>query len=209
MDACDPSINVRNLKKLVKQNTGAELNLTREQICDAYASIQADKLPLPPMVLTKDGKYMLDRKSPITARQFEVLFSSSSKLSELRTIAAKVGLASYKDMTKSELVEAIEGKLQKMGVHEPLRLHSRATASNRKSPRSVISINSNNNNYRNNLNVNNVNGNGIPNTPANKARRRVASTGTPKNNNNNNNNCLLYTSPSPRDATLSRMPSSA
>ena len=24
-----------------------------------------------------------------------------------------------------------------------------------------------------------------------------------------NNNCLLYTSPSPRDATLSRMPSSA
>ena len=34
-----------------------------------------------------------------------------------------------------------------------------------------------------------------------------------KNNNNNNNDeveaCLLYTSPSPRDATLSRMPSSA
>ena len=27
--------------------------------------------------------------------------------------------------------------------------------------------------------------------------------------NNRNNNCLLYTSPSPRDATLSRMPSSA
>ena len=26
---------------------------------------------------------------------------------------------------------------------------------------------------------------------------------------NYNNNCLLYTSPSPRDATLSRMPSSA
>ena len=30
-----------------------------------------------------------------------------------------------------------------------------------------------------------------------------------KKENNNNNNCLLYTSPSPRDATLSRMPSSA
>ena len=29
------------------------------------------------------------------------------------------------------------------------------------------------------------------------------------NNENNNNSCLLYTSPSPRDATLSRMPSSA
>ena len=38
MDACDPGINVRNLKRLVKQNTGLELNLTREQICDAYSS---------------------------------------------------------------------------------------------------------------------------------------------------------------------------
>ena len=31
----------------------------------------------------------------------------------------------------------------------------------------------------------------------------------PRNNQQNNNCCLLYTSPSPRDATLSRMPSSA
>ena len=29
------------------------------------------------------------------------------------------------------------------------------------------------------------------------------------NNNNNNNDCLLYTSPSPRDTEVSRMPSSA
>ena len=33
--------------------------------------------------------------------------------------------------------------------------------------------------------------------------------GSPNFNICNSNNCLLYTSPSPRDATLSRMPSSA
>ena len=32
---------------------------------------------------------------------------------------------------------------------------------------------------------------------------------SPKNNNTEKRDCLLYTSPSPRDATLSRMPSSA
>ena len=37
----------------------------------------------------------------------------------------------------------------------------------------------------------------------------IATTMLPSNNGRNHNNCLLYTSPSPRDATLSRMPSSA
>ena len=163
MDACDPGINVRNLKRLVKQNTGLELNLTREQICDAYSSIQDGKLPLPPMVLSKDGKYMLDRKSPLTGSDFETLFRASSTLSELKRVARKVGLASYDKMTKAEIIEAVESVLQSKNIREPIRLHI-APAQKRD-----ISVNSNNN-YQNNINVNNVNGNGV------------------RNNNNNVNN---------------------
>ena len=168
MDACDPGVNVRNLKRLVKQNTGLELNLTREQICDAYSSIQDGKLPLPPMVLSKDGKYMLDRKSPLTGNDFEILFGSDSTVAQLKRVARKAGLASYKDMTKAEMVEAIESILESKNIREPIRLHVSAQRATRK-----VSVN-NNNNYPNNLNVNNVNGNGVPN----KIR---------KNNNNNNN----------------------
>merc|ERR1712159_906676 len=161
-------VNVRNLKRLVKQNTGLELNLTREQICDAYSSIQDGKLPLPPMVLSKDGKYMLDRKSPLTGNDFEILFGSDSTVAQLKRVARKAGLASYKDMTKAEMIEAIESILESKNIREPIRLHVSAQRATRK-----VSVN-NNNNYTSNLNVNNVNGNGVPNK-------------IQKNNNNNNN----------------------
>merc|ERR1712159_426256 len=161
-------VNVRNLKRLVKQNTGLELNLTREQICDAYSSIQDGKLPLPPMVLSKDGKYMLDRKSPLTGNDFEILFGSDSTVAQLKRVARKAGLASYKDMTKAEMIEAIESILESKNIREPIRLHVSAQRATRK-----VSVN-NNNNYPSNLNVNNVNGNGVPNK-------------IQKNKNNNNN----------------------
>ena len=61
MDACNPGINTKNLVRLVRQETGMDLNLTRNQVCDAYKSIQDGKLPLPPMVLSNDVMYMLDR----------------------------------------------------------------------------------------------------------------------------------------------------
>ena len=156
MDACNPGINTKNLVRLVRQETGMDLNLTRNQVCDAYKSIQDGKLPLPPMVLSKDGKYMLDRKSPLTGDDFEVLLSSSSKSDELKRVARKVGLSKYKEMTKVQLVDAIENVLKSKGVREPIRLH--ITARKEK----LISVNSNNN-YQNNFNVNNRNGNGINN----------------------------------------------
>jgi hypothetical protein len=156
MDACNPGINTKNLVRLVRQETGMDLNLTRNQVCDAYKSIQDGKLPLPPMVLSKDGKYMLDRKSPLTGDDFEVLLSSSSKSDELKRLARKVGLSNYKEMTKAQLVDAIENVLKSKGVREPIRLHITVRKEKR------ISVNSNNN-YQNNFNVNNRNGNGVKN----------------------------------------------
>src|SRR5210317_1100243 len=179
MDACDPGINIGNLKRLVKQNTGLELDLTREQICDAYSSIQDGKLPLPPMVLSKDGKYMLDRKSPLTGKDFEVLFGSDSTVSQLKRVARKAGLASYDKMTKAEMVEAIESTLQSKNIREPIRLHISAQRAVRK-----VSVN-NNNNYPNNLNVNNANGNGVRN---NNNLRKIANESNNLNRGNGNRN---------------------
>src|SRR6056300_889824 len=179
MDACDPGINIGNLKRLVKQNTGLELDLTREQICDAYSSIQDGKLPLPPMVLSKDGKYMLDRKSPLTGKDFEVLFGSDSTVSQLKRVARKAGLASYDNMTKAEMVEAIESTLQSKNIREPIRLHISAQRAVRK-----VSVN-NNNNYPNNLNVNNANGNGVRN---NNNLRKIANESNNLNRGNGNRN---------------------
>ena len=181
MDACDPGVNVRNLKRLVKQNTGLELNLTREQICDAYSSIQDGKLPLPPMVLSKDGKYMLDRKSPLTGNDFEILFGSDSTVAQLKRVARKAGLASYKDMTKAEMVEAIESILESKNIREPIRLHVSAQRATRK-----VSVN-NNNNYPNNLNVNNVNGNGVRNNNNNLGKIANESKNLNRNGNRNGN----------------------
>merc|ERR1712159_976308 len=175
-------VNVRNLKRLVKQNTGLELNLTREQICDAYSSIQDGKLPLPPMVLSKDGKYMLDRKSPLTGNDFEILFGSDSTVAQLKRVARKAGLASYKDMTKSEMVEAIESILESKNIREPIRLHVSAQRATRK-----VSVN-NNNNYPNNLNVNNVNGNGVRNNNNNNLGKIANESKNLTRNGNRNRN---------------------
>lgn len=182
MDACDPKIDIKNLKKLVKQNTGAELNLTREQICDAYSSIQEEKLPLPPMVLTKDGRYMLDRKSPISAKEYETLLGSTSKLSELRRVARKAGLASYKGMTKDQIVDAATSILRSKNIHEPIRLRTKTTPSMLRSAKTAL--------YPNNLNVNNANGNGIRNVNSAKENNNNNNFGTNFNENQNGNGNL-------------------
>jgi len=164
MDACDPRIDIKNLKKLVKQNTGAELNLTRNQICNAYSAIQDGKLPLPPLVLSKDGMYMTDRKSPLTPKEFETLFASTSTVTQLKRVARKAGLSGYDKMTKAQIIDAVVSVLKSKNVHEPIRLHIRPPkASNRR-----VSVNNNNNNYPSNFNVNNRNGNGVRNVKRNE-----------------------------------------
>ena len=50
---------------------------------------QGGKLPLPPLVLSKDGSYLIDAKSPLTRKEFETLFRSTSRVDEIRRIAKK------------------------------------------------------------------------------------------------------------------------
>lgn len=92
MDTCDPNAEIADLRKLIKMNTGHSIKLTREQICQVYDDIQGGKLPLPPLVLDSKMSYLIDKKSPLTPKDFDVLFDSSSKRTDLKRIARKVGL---------------------------------------------------------------------------------------------------------------------
>ena len=74
-----------------------------------------------------------------------------------------------------------------------------------------ITINNNNNNNNNNETINHIDYNKtiIHVDPSNPVRATITPIDSASNYNSNYNSCLLYTSPSPRDRTRSRMPSSA
>ena len=181
MDACDPTINIQDLKTLIKQNTGANLKLSRSQICDVYATTQDGKLPLPPLIMSSDRSFLYDRKSPLTRLDFEKLFSSSTKVASIRRIAKKVGISRHADpkLTKAQLVDIIGKRLKGLNIHEPIRLR---TVPKKKTETSFSNLNSNNTlSYNNNINRNgninenrngnvNVNGNGNGNVNRNRNR---------------------------------------
>ena len=147
MDACDPGIDYKNLKTLIKQNTGHDLKLSRKQICEVYATTQDGKLPLPPLILSSDRTFMLDRKSPLTRMDFDKLFNSTTKVSSIRRIAKKVGVARHADtkLTKAQLIDIIGRRLHSMNILEPIKLKSLQA-------KKVTKINSNNVPFGNNVN---------------------------------------------------------
>ena len=155
MDACDPGLDISNLRTLIKQNAGIDLKLSKNQICDVYSLVQGGKLPLPPLILSKDGSYLVDAKSPLTRKDFDTLFSSTTRVSEMRKIAKKVGVVRHADkkLTKQQLTDIIGRRLHSMNIHEPVKLRSVQTKQ--------IEKNAFNNNVNlvNNLNVNRPNNN--------------------------------------------------
>jgi hypothetical protein len=182
MDACDPTINIKDLKTLIKQNTGADLKLSRSQICDVYATTQDGKLPLPPLIISSDRSFLYDRKSPLTRLDFEKLFSSMTKVASIRRIAKKVGVSRHADptLTKRQLVDIIGRRLRGLNINEPIRLR---TIPKRKTESKYGNVNSNSTlNYNNNANGN-VNVNINRNATNNTGVRNITN-----NNNNSNNN---------------------
>jgi hypothetical protein len=122
IDACDPDADIETLRKLIKLNTGDNLTLTRKDICQVYDEIQDGKLPLPPLIMSSNRTYLTDRKSPLKPRDYEVLFSSTSKRSDLRRIAQKIGLKRMEQMTKIQIIDAIGKRLRYMNIHEPIKI---------------------------------------------------------------------------------------
>jgi hypothetical protein len=125
MDACDPDADIKNLREIIKQNTGLNVTLSRKEICQIYKDIQDNKLPLPPLVITSDRTYLLDKKSPLKANDYEIVFNSSSKVSDIKRILRKVGALIPTKPTKEHMLTSIENKLKSMGVREPIKLASK------------------------------------------------------------------------------------
>ena len=208
MDACDPDAEIADLRKLIKMNTGESIKLTREQICQVYDDIQDGKLPLPPLVFNSRMGYLYDKKSPLTPKDFDVLFSSASKRTDLKKIARKVGLKQTDQMTKNQIFDSIGKRLRYMNVHEPIKISKRrvmvsktntavnnTTAVNNLGLNNTTAVNSvvGNSNSNGNRNLNNItrgNGNRNRNFNNNSAfggspRNRNANVSSKKNFNNN------------------------
>jgi hypothetical protein len=124
MDACDPDTDIGNIRNFIKFHTGQRPKISREKLCEISRNIKMDRLPLPPLVLSRDKKYMIDSKSPLTQKDYERLFSSSVKSDEMKRIARKTGLTEV-DKTISELKNAVGRRLRSMNVREPVQLHSK------------------------------------------------------------------------------------
>ena len=43
IDACDPDADLSTLRKLIKLNTGENIKLTKDEICQVYKNIQDEK----------------------------------------------------------------------------------------------------------------------------------------------------------------------
>tara|TARA_B100000427_G_scaffold75_1_gene75 strand:+ start:4597 stop:8832 length:4236 start_codon:yes stop_codon:yes gene_type:complete len=183
MDACDPGIDYKNLKSLIKQNTGHDLKLSRKQICEVYSTTQDGKLPLPPLILSSDRTFLLDRKSPLTRMDFDKLFNSTTKVSSIRRIAKKVGVARHADtkLTKTQLIGIIGRRLHSMNILEPVKLKSLQA-------KKVIKINSNNVPFGNNVNRINTGNRNINNGSIVERNLNNGSIVERNLNNGNNNN---------------------
>src|SRR5210317_1402667 len=185
VDACDPDANIEDLRKLIKLNTGINIKLTKNEICEAYNQIQEGKLPLPPMVMNSSRTYLVDKKSPLNPNDYEKLFDSSTKRADLKRIASKVGLKNVDQMTKMQITDAIGKRLRYMKVHEPVKFARRRQVSVTKNT-AVNQVNTNVNSAMNNTNVNRVNNNiAVNNTAVNRVNNfnRVNNTAVNRVNN--------------------------
>ena len=191
IDACDPDADLTTLRKLIKLNTGENIKLTKDEICQVYKNIQDEKLPLPPLILNREKTYMTDRKSPLSVRDFEKLFDSSTKLSEIKRLARKVKLDDVDKKSKGDLITAIGKRLRHLKIAEPIKI-SRKRVITKKVIDNRIDLNSamNTSEKRNNLsNFGNdtVKGNGNNrNNTGNVGNNR--NTGNTRNNQNNTGN---------------------
>ena len=189
IDACDPDADIDILRKLIKLNTGDNLTLTRKEICQVYDDIHDDKLPLPPLIMNSSRTYLIDKKSPLKVRDYEILFDSSSKRADLRRIASKIGLKRLEPLTKIQIIDAIGRRLRYMNIREPVKF-GRKRGVVVKKEEFVNNFNvAANNVAANNAATNNVAANNAAtNNAANNAATNNAATNNGFKNNGFNNN---------------------
>ena len=190
MDACDPNADIANLRQLIKTNIGVDVKLTKDEICQAYEDIQGGKLPLPPLVMNSSRTYLVDKKSPLKPNDYELLFDSTTKRTDLKRIARKVDLKNVDQMTKIQIVGAIGKRLRYMKVHEPVKFARKSRVTVNK----YTAVNASTNTAVNNVNNTNLVNNGLNTNRTNNGLNTNRNNGLNTNRNNglntNRNNGL-------------------
>jgi hypothetical protein len=133
MDVCDPDAKTKNIRKLIKLHTGRTVDVPRERMCDITREAKKGNLPMPPLVLTRDKRFLLDPKSPLTQKDYETLYKSNVTSAVVKRLAKKVGLVNT-DKTISELKDAIGRRLASTSVREPILLPGTRMVSTSRSP---------------------------------------------------------------------------
>ena len=153
MVACDPDIKTKNIRKMLKIHTGRDLNISKERMCEISIDIAKGNLPLPPLVLTRDKRYLLDPKSPLTRRDYESLYKSNVTSRVVKRIAKKIGLVDLKK-TIVELKHGIGRRLMSLKIREPILLPGSRVISKMQFNNSPRNLNINNNRENQNRNRN-------------------------------------------------------
>ena len=180
MDACDPNADIANLRQLIKTNIGVDVKLTKDEICQAYEDIQGGKLPLPPLVMNSSRTYLVDKKSPLKPNDYELLFDSTTKRTDLKRIARKVDLKNVDQMTKIQIVGAIGKRLRYMKVHEPVKFARKSRVTVNK----YTAVNASTNTAVNNVNNTNLVNNGLNTNRTNNGLNTNRNNGLNTNRNN-------------------------
>ena len=138
-DPCKKGTSVKILRNVVKIKTGRKTKLTKKNICEVYTNIQEGKLLLPPLVLTPDRMYLLDKKSPFNSNDYEKLFDRSSSRVTLKKLAEKINIKKVDALTKKQLTDTILKRLQFLNISEPVKLSKRSSVAAAKRPTAVQS----------------------------------------------------------------------
>ena len=123
MNVCDPDADLTTLQKFVTNKTGVDLKLTRPQLCKAYTDIKNEQWVLPPMMLSKDRTWLVDKKSPLSAAEYQLLLKTSTKANKVKSLAKRIGAAIPEGrVSKQTMIESIYAKLKSMDILEPIQL---------------------------------------------------------------------------------------
>jgi len=135
MASISPGIALNQLTKTVQERYSVNVRgMPKKVIESVYRSITEGRLQMPPLVLSEDKTVLIDRKSPLSGKDYKVLFNASSTKRQLYRLADKLHLIGYKELKKQELVAQIKEKLVVTGISEPILLQVKRKSKNVVSP---------------------------------------------------------------------------
>ena len=211
-----PGIALNQLTKTVQERYSVNVRgIPKNVIESVYRSITEGRLQMPPLVLSEDKTMLIDRKSPLSGKDYKILFDSASTKRKLYRLADKMHLFGYKELKKSEIVNQIKEKLLVTGISEPILIQVKRKSKNTASPLpNNVPFNNESPGFNNNESPK-FNNNESPGFNNNQSPKFNNNNQTPKFNNNksptfnspkiNNNKSPTFNSPKTKTNTKRRL----